>query len=64
MGWKIDDLNPIWVRLLGWSQLSNPLDLPCYIFKNTLSNQVYKYLKIDTLQKMSEYSNKWYKFQL
>ena len=23
-------LNPIWVRLLGWSQLSNPSDLPCY----------------------------------
>ena len=30
MGWKIDDLNPIWVRLLGRSQLSNPSDLPCY----------------------------------
>ena len=28
MGGKID-LNPIWVRLLGWSQkLSNPSDLP------------------------------------
>ena len=26
--WKID-LNPIWVRLLGRSQLSNPSDLPC-----------------------------------
>ena len=26
--WKIDDLNPIWVRLLGWSHLSNPSDLP------------------------------------
>ena len=26
---KIDDLNPIWVRLLGRSQLSNPSDLPC-----------------------------------
>ena len=24
----IDDLNPIWVRLLGWSQLSNPWYLP------------------------------------
>ena len=23
-GWKIDDFNPIWVRLLGRSQLSNP----------------------------------------
>ena len=29
-GWKIDDLNPIWVRLLGRSQLSNPPDLPCW----------------------------------
>ena len=29
-GWKIEDLNPIWVRLLGRSQLSNPSDLPCY----------------------------------
>ena len=28
-GWKIDDLNPVWVRLLGRSQLSNPSDLPC-----------------------------------
>ena len=28
--WKIDQLNPIWVRLLGRSQLSNPIDLPCY----------------------------------
>ena len=28
-GRKIDDLNPIWVRLLGQSQLSNPSDLPC-----------------------------------
>ena len=26
---KINDLNPIWVRLLGRSQLSNPSDLPC-----------------------------------
>ena len=29
MGWKISDLNQVWVRLLGWSQLSNPSDLPC-----------------------------------
>ena len=33
-GWKIDDWNPIWVRLLGQSQLSNPSDLPCYPCKN------------------------------
>ena len=26
---KIDHFNPIWVRLLGWWQLSNPSDLPC-----------------------------------
>ena len=29
-GWKIDNMNPIWVRLLGWWQLSNPSDLPCF----------------------------------
>ena len=28
-GWKINHLNPISVRLLGPSQLSNPSDLPC-----------------------------------
>ena len=28
-GRKFDDLNPSWVRLLGRSQLPNPLDLPC-----------------------------------
>ena len=28
IGWKIEDLNPIWVRLLDRSQLSNPSDLP------------------------------------
>ena len=30
-GWKIHDLNPIRVRLLGLSQLSNPRDLPCFL---------------------------------
>ena len=30
-GWKIDDLNPVSVRLLGRSQLSNPSDLPCWL---------------------------------
>ena len=29
-GWKIDVSNPIWVRLLGRPQLSNPSDLPCF----------------------------------
>ena len=28
-GWKIDDLDKIWARLLDRSQLSNPSDLPC-----------------------------------
>ena len=28
-GQKIDDLDQIWARLLGRSQLSNPSDLPC-----------------------------------
>ena len=28
-GWKINDLDQIWARLLGRSQLSNPSDLPC-----------------------------------
>ena len=28
-GWKIDDLNSIWVILLVQSQLSNPSDSPC-----------------------------------
>ena len=23
--WKLDDLNPIWVKLLGQSQVSNPV---------------------------------------
>ena len=30
-GWKINDLDQIWARLLGRSQLSNPSDLPCSI---------------------------------
>ena len=32
-GQKIDDLNKIWERLLGRSQLSNPSDLPCVTLK-------------------------------
>ena len=36
-GWKFDDLNPIWVGLLGRSQLSNPSDLPCFNHINTFS---------------------------
>ena len=34
MGWKIDDLDQIWARLLGRSQLSNPSDLPCFFKTN------------------------------
>ena len=33
-GLKIDDLDQIWARLLGQSQLSNPLDLPCLLRKS------------------------------
>ena len=29
-GWKIDKFNPVWVKLLGRLQLSNPSDLPCW----------------------------------
>ena len=35
-GSKIDDLKPVWIRLLGRSQLSNPSDLP-YWRKNSES---------------------------
>ena len=36
MGWKIDDLNPISVRLLGPSQLSNaPVDLVIVVFQSS-----------------------------
>ena len=31
-GWKIDDLDKSWAKLLGRSQLSNPSDLPCCHF--------------------------------
>ena len=37
-GWKIDNLNPVWVRLLGRSQLSNPSDLPCF---NNMQHKIY-----------------------
>ena len=43
-GQKIDDLDQIWARLLGRSQLSNPSDLPCYelfwVWICLLTNQV------------------------
>ena len=31
-GWKINDSNPLWVRLVGRWQLSNPSDLPCCLW--------------------------------
>ena len=37
-GWKIYDLNQIWLRILGRSQLSNPSDLPCYLSDFHVSN--------------------------
>ena len=33
---QVDDLNPIWIRLLGRSPLSNPSDLPCLLDRNNL----------------------------
>ena len=46
MGWKFDDLNPIWVGLLGRSQLSNTSDLlsfpnkaPCQNCNHTIHEQ-------------------------
>ena len=44
---KVTNLNPISVRLLGQSQLSNPLDLPCLSFNILFSHTVdsgYHYL--------------------
>ena len=43
MGWEINNLNPIWVRLLGQSQLSKPSDLSrlfssCKFNKITIKN--------------------------
>ena len=40
-GWKIDNFNPIWVRLLGQSQLSNPSDLPCFVMAEWLWGATY-----------------------
>ena len=37
-GWKIDELNLFWVRLLGRSQLSNPSDLPCLSAKTQITH--------------------------
>ena len=37
-GQKIDDLDQIWARLLGRSQLSNPSDLPCSILSHVVQS--------------------------
>ena len=50
-GWKIDDLNPVWVRLLGRSQLSNPSDLPCYFLKWTYK-VVVNFKKFNIIEKI------------
>ena len=51
MGWKINDLNPIWVRLLGRLQLSNPSDLPCFsIFTHRSLFSLAVILSVLTLQ--------------
>ena len=50
-GWKIDDLNPIWIRLLGRSQLSNPSDLPC--------SRSYVKLQGHTAQNIIEFEPDW-----
>ena len=47
-GWKINDLILIWVRLLGRSQLSNPSDLPCFVFFKKM------HLKIVSTKKQSQ----------
>ena len=38
-GWKIDDFNPIRVRLLGRSQLSNHSDVPCYVISDIMKSR-------------------------
>ena len=45
MGWKISDLSKVWIKLLGWSQLSNPSDLPClFSCKMIKQNQLENHL--------------------
>ena len=40
-GWKIDELDQIWARLLGRSQLSNPSDLPCFYYNSKFKQSTY-----------------------
>ena len=46
-GRTIDDFNPIWIRLLGRSQLSNPSDLPCFILNYISANRCAKRYVVD-----------------
>ena len=50
-GWRIDDSNSIWERLLGLSQLSNPSDLPC--------SRSYVKLQGHTALKIVEFDPNW-----
>ena len=50
-GWKIDDLDKIWARLLGRSQLSNPSDLPCSRSSAKFQGQ--------TAEKIVEFDRDW-----
>ena len=50
-GWKIDEFNPIFVRSLGRSQLSNPWDLPC-LCRNAILRHIDENAKTYT-QKLS-----------
>ena len=46
--WKICDLNPIWVRLLGRSQLSNLSDFPCFAkLQNLNFQQIFEICNFD-----------------
>ena len=59
MGWKIDDFNPVWVRLLGRSQLSNPSDLHCFhnFLKNNCSGTALNHTQILTQTFESSWPN-------
>ena len=55
--WKIADLNPIWVRLLGRSQLSNPPDLPCFIYRGVYFEQFIAVFEADIRKKYQLITN-------
>ena len=58
-GWKIDYLNPIWVSLLGRSQLSNPSDLPCFRL-NFVSGALMFSLIYAFNKRLSKHSRGWW----